>query len=96
MDIDKCKEKAVITIDGEEIQRVNNFDYPGARIEANGKSTRKIRRRLAIAESKQKKMANNWKGQSLCIKLRILRCIVFPAGIYGDEAWTINNTDGKR
>ena len=39
MDIDKCKKEARIAIDGEEIERVNNFEYLGARIEANGKST---------------------------------------------------------
>ena len=44
MDIDKCKEEAVITINGEEIERVNNFVYLGARIDANGKSTLEIRR----------------------------------------------------
>ena len=46
MDIDKCKKEARIAIDGEEIERVSNFEYLGARIEANGKSTPEIRRRL--------------------------------------------------
>ena len=39
MDIDKCKKEARIAIDGVEIERVSNFEYLGARIEANGKST---------------------------------------------------------
>ena len=47
MDIDKCKKEAKIAID--EIERVSNFEYLGARIEANGKSTPEIRRRLAMA-----------------------------------------------
>ena len=66
MDIDKCKEKAVITIDGEEIERVNNFNYLRAQIQANGKSTPEIKRRLAIAGSKLRKMARIGKGQSIC------------------------------
>ena len=41
MDRDKCKEEVVIRINGEEIERVNNFVYLGARINANGKSTPK-------------------------------------------------------
>ena len=77
MDIDKCKEEAVITINGEEIERVNNFEYLGARIDANGKSTLEIRR-LAMAGSKLKKMTNIWKGQSIYTKLRILKSVVFP------------------
>ena len=94
MDIDKCKEKAVVKSNGEEIEKVKNFDYLGAQIDANGKSTPEIRRRLVMAGSKLRKMAKIWKGQSLYTKLRILKCILFPTVTYGCEAWTINNTDG--
>ena len=60
MDTTKCKEKAIIKIDGEEIERVNSFEYLGAKIESDGKSTPEIRRRLAMATSKlKKKMTNN-------------------------------------
>ena len=77
MGIDKCKEKAVITIHGEEIENVNNFDYLGARIETNGKSTSEIRRRLAISGSKLRKMANIWKGQSLYTKLMLQKSVMY-------------------
>ena len=54
---------AKIAIDGEEIERVSNFEYLGARIEANGKSTPEIRRRLAMATTRLTKMISIWKGQ---------------------------------
>ena len=41
MDTDKCKEDAFIEVNGEEIERVTSFEYLGARIEANGKTTHK-------------------------------------------------------
>ena len=65
MDIDKCKKEARIAIDGEEIERVSNFEYMylGARIEANGKNTPEIRRRLAMATTRLTKMISIWKGQ---------------------------------
>ena len=63
MDIDKCKKEARIAIDGEEIERVSNCEYLGARIEANGKSTPEIRRRLAMATTRLTKMISIWKGQ---------------------------------
>ena len=63
MDIDKCKKEAKIAIDGEEIERVSNFEYLSARIEANGKSTPEIRRRLAMATTRLTKMISIWKGQ---------------------------------
>lgn len=96
MDIEKCKEDAVIEVDGEEIERVNNFEYLGARIEANGKSSPEIRRRLAMATSKLKKMESIWKGQCTKTKVRILNSTVFPTATYGCEAWTINKMDCKR
>ena len=95
MDSDKCKNQAVIEIEGEEIERVNSFEYLGARIEADGKTTPEIRRRLAMATSKLKKMEKIWKGQCTQTKLRILKSTIFPIATYGCEAWTINRTDSK-
>ena len=75
MDIDKCKKEARIAIDGEEIERVSNFEYLGAKIEANGKSTPEIRRMLAMATTRLTKMISIWKGQCKKKKknLRVLR-----------------------
>ena len=53
----------IIAIDGEEIERVSNFEYLGARIEANGKNSPEIRRRLAMATTRLTKMISIWKGQ---------------------------------
>ena len=96
MDIDRCGEEAVVLIDGEEIERVNSFEYLGAKIEANGKSAPEIIIRLAIAGSKLNKMENIWKGQCIGTKMRILKSTVFPTATYGCEAWTINNADSKK
>ena len=63
MDIDKCKREAKIAIDREEIERVSKFEYLGARIEANGKNSPEIRRRLAMATTRLTKMIFIWKGQ---------------------------------
>ena len=57
------KKEARIAIDGEEIERVSNFEHLGARIEANGKSTHDIRARLAMATTRLTKMISIWKGQ---------------------------------
>ena len=74
---DRCKKEADINIDREEIERVISFEYLGARIQVNGKTTPSIRRRLAMATAKLNKMANVWKGQ--CVDaFRVLKSTVFP------------------
>ena len=95
MSTDRFREEADINIDREEIERVSSFEYLGARIQANGKSTPEIRRRSAMATTKLNKMANVWKGQCLDTKLRALESTVFPMATYRCEAWIINKTDGK-
>ena len=82
MSTDRCREEAVINIDGEEIERVSSFEYLGARIQANGKTPSEIRRRLPIATAKLNKMANVWKGQCVDTKIRVLKSTVFPTTIY--------------
>ena len=80
----------------EEIERVGSFQYLGAKIEANGKTTPEIRRRLAMATSKLKKMTNIWKGQCIETEIRVLKSTVFPTTTYGCETWSINKTDAKK
>ena len=82
MSTDRCREEAVINIDREEIERVSSFEYLGARIQANGKTTPEIRRRLAMATTKLNKMANVWKGRCVDMKIRVLKSTVFPTATY--------------
>ena len=73
--------EAVIEFDGEEIERVESFEYLGARIEVNEKTTPEIRQRLAIATAKLNKIANIWKGQWKDTIFRILKSTTFPTTI---------------
>ena len=63
MDLDKSP-TTTIDVDGEQLENVNNFVYLGSRIDADGKSSPDIRRRIAIAISKLNTMAPLWKSQS--------------------------------
>ena len=58
MDTDTNEREAVIEFDGEEIETVESFEYLGAIIEVNRKTTPEIIRRLATATAKLNKMAN--------------------------------------
>ena len=56
MDLDKSP-TTTIDVDGEQLGNVNNFVYLESRIDADGKSSPDIRRRIAIAISKLDTMA---------------------------------------
>ena len=56
MDLDKSP-TTTIDVDGEQLENVNNFVYLGSRIDADGKPSPYIRRRIAIAISKLNTMA---------------------------------------
>ena len=95
MDLDKSP-TTTIDVDGEQLENVNNFVYLGSRIDADGKSSPDIRRRIAIAISKLNTMAPLWKSQSTELKWRTLKACIFPIAIYGCEASTISKTDEKK
>ena len=95
MDLDKSPTTTIV-VDGEQLENVNNFVYLGSTIDADGKSSPDIRRRIAIAISKLNTMAPLWKSQSTELKWRTIKACIFPVAIYGCEAWTISKTDEKK
>ena len=76
MDLDKSP-TTTIDVNGEQLENVNNFVYLGSSIDADGKSSPDIRRRIAVAISKLNTMAPLWKAQSTEIKWRTLKACIF-------------------
>ena len=95
MDLDKSP-TTTIDVDGEQLENVNNFVYLGSRIDADGKSSLDIRRRIAIAISKLNTMAPLWKSQSTELQWRTLKACIFPVAIYGCKVWTNSKTNEKK
>ena len=62
-----------MTVDGETVECLENFEYLGSKIEGNGKCSNEIKRRTAMAAGQLKKMEKIWKGQDKQTKLKILR-----------------------
>ena len=76
IDLDKSP-TTTIDVDGEQLENVNNFVYLGSRIDADGKSSPDIRRRIAIAISKLNTMAPLWKSQSTELTWRTFKACIF-------------------
>ena len=47
VDTDRCKKTSDITVDGETVECLENFEYIGSKIEGNGKCSNEIKRRTA-------------------------------------------------
>ena len=82
----------------EEIEEVDNFVYLGSVIDTSCKSSKDIRKRLAMAKSLVQSMLNIWesRGVSTKLKLQLLHATAFAVASYGCESWTFTETDGNK
>ena len=82
----------------EKTEEVDNFAYLGSPIETSCKSSKEIRKRLAMAKSTVQSMLNIWKsrGVSTKLKLQLLHATASAVTSYGCESWTFIETDGKK
>ena len=69
----------------EKIEEVYEFVYLGSVIDMSCKSSKEIRKRLAMAKSTVQNMLNIWKsrGVSTKLKLRLLHATAFAVATYG-------------
>ena len=82
----------------EKIEKVDNFVYLESAIDTSCKSSKEIRKRLAMAKSTVQSMLNIWKsrGVSTKLKLQLLHATAFAVALYGRESWTFTETDGEK
>ena len=82
----------------EKIEEVDNFVHLGSVIDTSCKSSKEIRKRLAMAKTTVQNILNIWKsrGVSTKLKLRLLHATAFAVATYGCESWTFTETDGKK
>ncbi|CAN0606055.1 unnamed protein product, partial [Ectocarpus sp. 12 AP-2014] len=85
------------SLDGIRIERVPRFQYLGAWIEENANANLEIRSRIAQAKttfSKMKVLGNQ--KVSATLRIRLLKCYVWPVLLYASESWTIKKDMQKR
>ena len=82
----------------EPIENVDDFKYLGSVKAHDGTSSKDIRIRIGMAKSRMIQLNNIWKdhGVPINLKVRLLKCLVWPVLLYGCEAWCQKQTDNKR
>ena len=77
-------------IDGETVETVSDFIFPGSKITANGDCSHEIKRRLLLGRKVMTNLDSMFKSRdiSLPTKARLVKAMVFPGVTYGCESWT--------
>ena len=85
-------------IEGQKVEAVTDFPFLGSKITVDGDCSHEIKRWLLLGRKAGINLDSvlNGKDISLPTKIRIVKAIVFPAGMYGCESWTIKKGECQR
>jgi hypothetical protein len=87
-----------ISVNGAGLERVQSYKYLGCMVNERWDHSQEIKCRIEQARGvfiKMQDILTN-KDLSLDLKMRIVRCYVFPVLLYGMEAWTLTNATERR
>ena len=84
--------------EGAKLEALTNFIFLGSKITADGDCSHEIKRHLLHGRKAMTNPDNILKSRdiSLLTKVRIVKVIVFPIGMYRCESWTMKNAEHQR
>ena len=84
--------------DGETVETVTDFISGGSKITADGDCSCEIKRRLLLGRKVMTNLDNILKSRdnTLPMKVRLVKAMVFPVVMYGRESWTIKKAERRR
>ena len=82
-------------IDGETVATVSDFTFLGSKITADGDCSHESKRHLLFGRKVMINLDSILKSRdiTLPIKVRLVKAMVFPVGMYGCESWTMNKAE---
>jgi hypothetical protein len=93
MVISKTGEKPMINIKikGVLLKQVHNFLYLGHMIIDDGRCEQEIKRRIGMAKNTFNEMKYMLISKQINrLKMRLIKCYIYPTLLYGSETWTTN------
>ena len=81
-----------IRINGTDLENVTDFKCLGSIKSSHGTTTKDIKCRIGMAKQKMVQLNNIWKDKGVPseLKIRILKCLIWPVILYGSEAWAFH------
>ena len=97
----KIMESSPITswqIDGETVETVADFIFPGSKITADGDCSHEIKRRLLLGRKDMTNLDSIFKSRNITLatKVHLVKAMVFPVVMYGCESWTVKKAERRR
>ena len=85
-------------IDGETVETVADFIFPGPKITADGDCNHEIKRRLLFGRKVMTTLDSILKSRDITLptKVPLVKAMVFPVVMYGCERWTIKKAECTR
>ena len=85
-------------IDGETVETMSDFILLGSKITADGDCSHKIKRRLLLARKVMTNLDSIFKSRDITLptKVRLVKAVVFPVGMYGCESSAIKKAEYRR
>ena len=82
-------------IDGETVETVADFIFPGSKITADGDCSHEIKRRLLLGRKVMTNLDITFKSRGITLptKGHLVKATVFPVVMYGCESWTIKEAE---
>ena len=79
-------------IDGD---TVSDFIFLGSKITADGDCCHEIKRRLLLGRKVMTNLVSILKSRDIILptKVRLVKAMVFPVGMYGCESWTVKKAE---
>ena len=91
------KNKDRVTIDGQDIEDVEEFTYLGATICKEGGGMKDQKNRISKARGAFVRLKKTWRSSNISrkTKLKLFKTLVVPVILYGCETWKMNKGDNK-
>ena len=85
-------------IDGETVETVSDFIFPGSKITADGDCSHEIKRCLLLGRKVMTNLDSIFKSRDIALptKVRLVKAMVFPVVMYGCESWTVKKAERRK
>ena len=82
-------------IDGETVETVSDFIFPGSKISADGDCSHEIQRHLLLRRKAITNLDSIFKSRDITLptKVHLVKGMVFPVILHGCETWTIKKAE---